>query len=401
MKNNIERTIKITSLIFGIITAVDFIYGMFYYKSFIASGLSKMEISFLMSMGSICLLVFDFPSGNISDAIGRKKSVGIGVILWGIGLYLFSISNSFLYFAISIIVFNLGVALESGSLGAWLHTYLVKKDKVDLWDEAVACMTFNQNFVKFFLNGVFLILASTIHLNLLSVSGIVLIILGFFTLFWNKKEENYGAKKTLGNAIIDNIKYVFKDSKIKKLATIKLFSSIFLTSFLLIFPYRFTEIFHLDKELLPYTYFGLNFVMFLSSYLYKKILYKRFEINDIYITNIVVGAISLLLILFANNMYVFFAGITIFELFFVINLITFGTFQYDYISDENKSAMLSVLSSIGSLSSSILFLVVGFFLEHQSYVGGLGGLIILLSIGIIITKKRLQSDKISCELTNE
>lgn len=392
---NIQKTIKTTSIIFGIITAVDFIYGMFYYKSFISNGLNTMDISLLMSLSSISLLIFDFPSGNISDHIGRKKSAGIGIILWGIGLYFFSISKFFIHFAISIILFSLGIALESGSLQAWLHTYLSKKDKLNLWNDAVSYISFNKNFIKFFLNGIFLGLASILKFNLLSISGIILIFLGIYTLIWNKNEENYGTKKNLNIAILDNFKYIFKKNYIQKLTIIKLLSSIFLTSFLLIFPYRFTTFFNLDKELLPYTYFLLNFVMFFSSYLYKNFLSKKFEIYNIYISNIFIGAFSLIMILFSTNIYLFFIGIICFEIFFIINITTFSIFQFDYLSDENKSAMLSVLSSIGSLSSSILFIIIGFLLKNVKYMFIISILIIIMSLMIIITTKNLQKTKIN------
>lgn len=73
MKDNIKSTTNIIAIIIGIITSIDYIYGMFYYKIFVSNGLSQIDISRLMSIGSLSILIFDFPSGNISDKIGRKK----------------------------------------------------------------------------------------------------------------------------------------------------------------------------------------------------------------------------------------------------------------------------------------------------------------------------------------
>lgn len=88
-----------------------------------------MQISHLFAIASITLLVFDFPSGNLSDIIGRKRCYAIGNIIWGIGIILFGMSKSFYFFALSIVVINIGVALNSGSISTWAHEYLCREKK--------------------------------------------------------------------------------------------------------------------------------------------------------------------------------------------------------------------------------------------------------------------------------
>ena len=366
---------------------------MFYYKTFVLNELTQVDISLLMAVGSMSLLLFDFPSGNISDIMGRKKAAGIGIALWGIGLCSFSVSNSFYYFLISIIIFNLGIALESGSLTSWLHSYLVKNKATDMWDKAVSDVTFYQNFIKFFLNGVLLILVSMIKFNIIFISGIILILLGIFVFWWKKEEENYGRNNNLISSVIDNFKFIFKNHSIKKLVIIKFMSGIFLASFLLVYPYKFINQFKFDEEILPYMYFGLNFAMVLGSYIYKKFLLNRFLINRIYKSNIILGLLSALLVVFANNLIMFFLGIVLFEIFFVINMTSFGTLQYNYFPDDKKTAMVSALSSIGSLSSALSFIVVGIFLENPQYMLFLGVLVLGSSLCILFSMNGLEKEQ--------
>ncbi len=391
MKDDIKNTTKIVAIIFGIITSIDFIYGMFYYKIFVSNGLSQINISMLMSVASLTILIFDFPSGNISDRIGRKKSVGIGVLIWGIGLCMFSISKTFNSFLIAIIIFNLGAALDSGSLSSWLHTYLLERNAINLWGKAMADISVYENFVKFFLNGILLVLVSFIEFNIILFSGVILILLGIFIIIWRKNEENKGTNSNLAKSIIDNFKTIFKNTQIRKLAIIKFLSSIFLTSFLLIYPYKFINQFKFSENFLPYLYFIFNFIILLGSNIYSKFLLNKFRIKNIYICNIIVGMSSILLISFSNNLPIFFIGITLFELFFIINIISFNTIQYSYFPKDKKSAMVSALSSINALSSSLTFMLVGIFLENTKYLIFLGIIVFLCSMLIIFLMNKLDN----------
>lgn len=305
---------------------------------------------------------------------------------------MFSISKSFCAFLIAIIIFNLGVAIQSGSLISWLHTYLIEKNSIDLWAKVMANISSYENFVKFFLNGFFLVLASFIKFNIIFISGVILIFLGIFIIIWKSEEENRIVNSKLGliEMVIENFKTIFNNN-IRKLVIIKFISSIFLTSFLLVYPYKFINEFKFSEDFLPYLYFIFNFIMLLSSNIYNKFLLDRFKIKSIYKGNIIMGMLSILLILFSKKLILFFIGIILFELFFTINIITFGTIQYSYFPEDKKSAMVSALSAIGSLSSSLAFMIVGIFLENVRYLIFLGIIVLICSILIIFLMNKLDN----------
>ncbi len=268
-----EKTLRITnklSIIFGFLVAIDYVYGMFYYKTFDTYGLSSIEISRLMSIASLSLLIFDFPSGNIADKIGRKKSSGIGVIIWGIGLLFFSLSTAYNSFMVSIIIFNLGVALNSGSLTAWLHEYLRTTNEQNYWATIISKISHFSNVVKFVLNVLVLLFATVFDINILLYCGVILILFGIAVLIWSFQDDNWGDKQAkITFSIISNIKNIFKIPEVRKIAIVKFLSSIFLSSFLLIYPYRFLSVYGFSNNLLPYLYFMFNFFIVSGSFLYN------------------------------------------------------------------------------------------------------------------------------------
>ena len=68
----------------------DKLFGATYVAFMRAQDLSIAQISNLFSIQQILQAVFDYPTGTISDKIGRKKITGYGFIVWGTGILLYS-----------------------------------------------------------------------------------------------------------------------------------------------------------------------------------------------------------------------------------------------------------------------------------------------------------------------
>ena len=60
----------------------DKLFGATYVAFMRAQDLSIAQISNLFSIQQILQAVFDYPTGTISDKIGRKKIMGYGFIVW-------------------------------------------------------------------------------------------------------------------------------------------------------------------------------------------------------------------------------------------------------------------------------------------------------------------------------
>ena len=70
--------------------------------------------------------VFDYPTGTISDKIGRKKIMGYGFIVWGTGILLYAFAVNFWTFLPAMVFMALGLALISGAPSAWLVDQMIR-----------------------------------------------------------------------------------------------------------------------------------------------------------------------------------------------------------------------------------------------------------------------------------
>ena len=70
-------------------------FGATYVAFMRAQDLSIAQISNLFSIQQILQAVFDYPTGTISDKIGRKKIMGYGFIVWGTGILLYAFAVNF------------------------------------------------------------------------------------------------------------------------------------------------------------------------------------------------------------------------------------------------------------------------------------------------------------------
>lgn len=89
-----------------------------------AKGLSFTQIMLLGSISSICVVLFEVPTGAVADKIGRKLSLIIGAALWGVSLGIYVFSRSFYAFGFAEVVFALGGTFMSGADTALLYDSL-------------------------------------------------------------------------------------------------------------------------------------------------------------------------------------------------------------------------------------------------------------------------------------
>lgn len=104
----------------------DKLFGATYVAFMRAQDLSIAQISNLFSIQQILQAVFDYPTGTISDKIGRKKITGYGFIVWGTGILLYAFAVNFWTFLPAMVFMALGLALISGAPSAWLVDQMIR-----------------------------------------------------------------------------------------------------------------------------------------------------------------------------------------------------------------------------------------------------------------------------------
>jgi len=82
---------------------IDKLFGTVYVAHMGLRGLTSFQIGQVLAISSIALSVLDFPSGNIADKYGRKRSLVLGFFIWSIGLLVFFQASNLFTFILSIL----------------------------------------------------------------------------------------------------------------------------------------------------------------------------------------------------------------------------------------------------------------------------------------------------------
>ncbi len=90
-------------------------------------------IGFFDAASFAVALLAEIPSGVLADRIGRRKTVIIGTLIYGVGYTMWGLSISRWMMAVSFIVYWVGGSFVSGADEAMIFEYLKSKGHEDLW----------------------------------------------------------------------------------------------------------------------------------------------------------------------------------------------------------------------------------------------------------------------------
>lgn len=91
---------------------------------FMSKGLSFLEIGTLYSVKELVIMITEIPSGIISDALGRRKTLAFSFFIYILSFVVFYISSGFFILLIAMILFALGEAFRSGVHKSIIFAYL-------------------------------------------------------------------------------------------------------------------------------------------------------------------------------------------------------------------------------------------------------------------------------------
>ncbi len=89
-----------------------------------SNGLSATQVFTVQAVYSLTVLIFEIPSGYLSDVIGRKRTLILGSIFLPIGVGVYAFSNSFITFVIAEFIIAIGNSMRSGTESAVLYDSL-------------------------------------------------------------------------------------------------------------------------------------------------------------------------------------------------------------------------------------------------------------------------------------
>jgi len=344
---------------------VNMLYGAAYMVFMNERGLDGFSISIIFAISSLSYAIFDYPSGNIADRYGRKKTAALGFLIWGIGLIGFSLSNIVFSFAFFTVISSLGVSLISGTPQSWYVDKLKEIGKIEYKNRVIPILSGALSifsafgaFVASFATGIKDFNVSTVLL----MAGIFSLLIAPSTFIFFK--DNYGERQanTLVKDVIISTKKFFNDKSMKSLLLFYILRSIPLTSFLLVWQLYALNDVGVRSEHIGIFLVGFMIVQSIAGFLSSKLLSKFPRMTNFKLT--VYGGIInvlafVLILIFGANIILFIISASILEFGIGLEYANAGAWMHDIIPSEKRSTYLSALSAINSGSNFILVLFLG------------------------------------------
>ena len=123
LKTNYLRNIYLIYIIFTLY-AFAICWNVIQVLFFQANNLTFFQISTLLLTLSLVVLLFEIPTGAFADMRGRKLSLILFSIMFGISSFIFAISSSYLAFLLAIIFLGMGYSFWSGTANSILYESL-------------------------------------------------------------------------------------------------------------------------------------------------------------------------------------------------------------------------------------------------------------------------------------
>lgn len=340
----------------------DKLFGATYVAFMRAQDLSIAQISNLFSIQQILQAVFDYPTGTISDKIGRKKIMGYGFIVWGTGILLYAFAVNFWTFLPAMVFMALGLALISGAPSAWLVDQMIRHG---IYEERNQILPKLQAGVRFFAIAASLASYFLVGVNQrlpIITAGCISIGAGIVALLFG--QDNYGRVK--GNNIFRMLqlqaKSFIKEEKLLLLSLRTIVCHVPFVAFVLFWQIYATEVIHIETKYLAF--FLLVFMVLLMLGNYAVSIFTR-KISNLgtSIAGIIISILGFVLLFVLPSFPVFVMGAGLVEFGFGVEQSATSTWMCDCIESETRSAYSSIFSTIQSVAGFIIMNLLGVLTE--------------------------------------
>lgn len=340
----------------------DKLFGATYVAFMRAQDLSIAQISNLFSIQQILQAVFDYPTGTISDKIGRKKIIGYGFIVWGTGILLYAFAVNFWTFLPAMVFMALGLALISGAPSAWLVDQMIRHG---IYEERNQILPKLQAGVRFFAIAASLASYFLVGVNQrlpIITAGCISIGAGIVALLFG--QDNYGRVK--GNNIFRMLqlqaKSFIKEEKLLLLSLRTIVCHVPFVAFVLFWQIYATEVIHIETKYLAF--FLLVFMVLLMLGNYAVSIFTR-KISNLgtSIAGIIISILGFVLLFVLPSFPVFVIGAGLVEFGFGVEQSATSTWMCDCIESETRSAYSSIFSTIQSVAGFIIMNLLGVLTE--------------------------------------
>jgi MFS family permease len=187
------------------------------------SSLNLFQVGLLISIREIVIYIFEIPSGVIADMYGKKVELIMCFVFYIISFIVFFFATSFWMFAVAMILFGLGEAFRSGTHKAMIMGFLdhngIKETKTKIYGQTRA-MSLVGSMVMSIIAIIFVLwLPELKYLFLMSIIPYLLdvLLIASYPSYLNEKRHSDFNLKTFLKQNVENVKYTFKDKKVRRL----------------------------------------------------------------------------------------------------------------------------------------------------------------------------------------
>jgi len=343
---------------------IDKFFGATYIAAMVAAGLSATQIGFILTITSLCLTIFDYPSGNIADVVGRRKTLAIGFVVWGVSFLLYAASSGFLQFTFSMVLWALGAALISGTPVAWFvdeANLLDAHEEIKFTLPAISSSALIFGALTAAMASYFISLSLTLPLIL---AGLTAIVTSGLVL---RLKENYGDKnKTILQSVKLNTKLVIESTNLKLIVLFKMLSRVPFQIFVVGW-----QLYALNLVGLPVEYLGFMLgilILFVAlGNAASALIIKHIPAILVSFLGMICIALAASILVFGGNIASFVIGALFFEFGLGLAQGASSVWVHDFIQSKQRASLVSLFSAAGSMVGLVIPVSVGIIIDFIGY----------------------------------
>ena len=323
-------------------------------------GINNTQIGFIWSLVLFSQMIFDYPTGSFADKYGRLRIFTIGMIFMGIATIIIAKSYNVLMLYISGILLGLGESQVSGTLFPWfVNSISIKnnKEKQEYIFKINAQSQFLTNIIGV-LTGFIISFFNIDYKTLLIISGMLYIVNGVFIYF--SFEDNKSTETDLVKIGKKSLLFFIKERKLW-IYTLALTSSY---SFYSIYLFIWQPV---GKSLgITGSRLGSVYSLYLISFAISAFISKRNIKEFVYVLCTSLIPVSLIVIYCSHNLILYIVGIVSLGFNYKMAMLKIMGTIHNFISNEVRSSVISLVSSLSSVFLIGLQIIIGKILDTKN-----------------------------------
>ena len=323
-------------------------------------GINNTQIGFIWSLVLFSQMIFDYPTGSFADKYGRLRIFTIGMIFMGIATIIIAKSYNVLMLYISGILLGLGESQVSGTLFPWFVNSISienNKEKQEYIFKINAQSQFLTNIIGV-LTGFIISFFNIDYKTLLIISGMLYIVNGVFIYF--SFEDNKSTETDLVKIGKKSLLFFIKERKLW-IYTLALTSSY---SFYSIYLFIWQPV---GKSLgITGSRLGSVYSLYLISFAISAFISKRNIKEFVYVLCTSLIPVSLIVIYCSHNLILYLVGIVSLGFNYKMAMLKIMGTVHNFISNEVRSSVISLVSSLSSIFLIGLQIIIGKILDTKN-----------------------------------